>query len=590
MTIDSGLRTRSGQKLPKGSGMGGGIVSGVFDQSESMRPTIYGERWAIVGGHPIVSEVGAEILRRGGNAVDAGVAAGFASNVVQVEMCNLGGIAPILVRASGSPDVKAIAGVGTWGARANLQEILTRYDGTIPLGGVPSIVPGALSGWLTALSGFGTMSLPDIIAPAIELALEGFLLDPRTASHLAAMSAGFSRWDSSMAVYQPDGVALKAGERLRQPALGATLQRLSDAATEAQVAGASRKAAIEAAHTLFYAGDIAETICTFVNARGGYLDPSDLAGFRAEVTPAPAVDFGGWRVHVTPTWSQGLVIAQALGVLERRGIRNLESTSVQFSHEVIEALKLAFSERERAYGDPRFTSETAAQLLDPDHLEALAAMIGERALPNTPTTPQAGVALPSTTAIVVVDADGTAFSCSPSDTIDGAPIIPELGILCSPRGVQSRLIPGHPNELRPGGRPCITPAAVIALGVDDNIWAAACPGGDVIVQAIVQAMLQYDVVGKSAQAAVEAPRLFGSSYPGAFHPHPVGESLVFVEAGLGEEVAAGLAERGHEIIDWPANEFDAGSVQTIISTSTPGGARLLAAGADSRRTAYAYAR
>jgi gamma-glutamyltranspeptidase / glutathione hydrolase len=128
LTIDSGLSTRSGIKLPKGSGTGGGVVSGVFEQSDSMRPTIFGERWAIVGGHPIVSDVGAEILRRGGNAVDAGVAAGFASNVVQVEMCNLGGIAPILVRASGSSEVKAIAGVGTWGSRANLQEILSRYD------------------------------------------------------------------------------------------------------------------------------------------------------------------------------------------------------------------------------------------------------------------------------------------------------------------------------------------------------------------------------------------------------------------------------------------------------------------------------
>lgn len=590
MTIDTGLSTRSGIPLPQGSGMGGGIVSGVFDQADSMRPTIYGERWAIVGGHPVVSEVGAEILRRGGNAVDAGVAAGFASNVVQVEMCNLGGIAPILVRAAGSTDVKAIAGVGTWGARADLDEIRTRYDGAMPLGGVPSVVPGAVSGWLTALAQFGTMPLPEIMAPAIELARDGFLLDPRTASHLAKMSVGFGRWESSMAVYQPEGVPLRAGERLRQPALAKTLQRLADAAADASAAGSSRVDAIEAAHALFYQGDIAETISRFVTERGGYLDVSDLAGFRAEVSSAPAVQFGGWTVHVTPTWSQGPVIAQALGILERRGIRTLDPDSVDYAHEVIEALKLAFSERERAYGDPRFASETAEQLLEPAHLSELAAMIGHRALPNTPTAPQGGPLLPSTTAIVVVDADGTAFSCSPSDTIDGGPIIPELGVLCSPRGVQSRLIPGHPNELRPGGRPCVTPAAVIALGVDDSIWTAACPGGDVIVQAIVQAMLQYDVVGKSAQAAVEAPRLFGSSYPGGFHPHPVGESLVFLEAGLGEEVASGLAARGHEIIDWPDNEFDAGSVQTIVSTITPGGARLLAAGADSRRTAYAHAR
>ena len=590
MTIDSGLSARSGITLPQGSGMGGGIVSGIFDQAESMRPTIYGERWAIVGGHPLVSEVGADILRRGGNAVDAGVAAGFASNVVQVQMCNLGGIAPILVRQSGSSAVHSVAGVGNWGASANLAEIAAKYDGSLPLGGVPSVVPGAVSGWLTALSRFGTMPLGEIIAAAIELADEGFILDPRTSSQLESMAAGFGRWDSSLAVFQPEGRPMRAGERLRQPALAATLRRLSTADADATAKGASREDAIEAAHASFYGGEIATLMCDFVRERGGYLEPTDFAGFRAEVAFAPSVDFGTWRVHVTPTWSQGLVIAQALGVLERRGIRNMESGSVQYAHEVIEALKLGFSERERAYGDPHFTSETPEALLSDSHLSALAAMIGDRALPNTPTANQAGPALPSTTAIVVVAADGTAFSSSPSDTIDGAPIIPELGIICSPRGVQSRLVAEHPNALRPGGRPCVTPAAMIALGVDDSVWAAACPGGDVIVQAIVQAMLQFDVGGKSPQSAVEAPRLFGSSYPGGFHPHPSGQSLVFLEAGFGDDVANGLASRGHEIIDWPANEFDAGSVQTIVLAPTVSGTRLLAAGADSRRTAYAHAR
>ena len=590
MTIDTGLSTRSGISLPRGSGMGGGIVPGVFDQAESMRPTIYGERWSIVAGHPLVSEVGAEILRRGGNATDAGVAAGFASNVVQVEMCNLGGIAPILVREAGSTDVQAIAGVGTWGASADLETISSAFGGALPLGGVPSIVPGAVSGWLTALSRFGTMELAEIIGAAIELARDGFLLDPRTASHLAHMGAGFARWETSRDVYQPGGVPLSAGDRLLQPALATTLQRLSDAATDARAAGASREQAIEAAHELFYGGDIARTIVDFVAARGGYLEASDLAAFRADVTPAPSVRFGDWDVHVTPTWSQGLIVAQALGILERRGIRNIQQGSVEYAHEVIEALKLAFSERERAYGDPRFTTETAEALLDDEHLTALAGLVGERALPNVPTLEQAGPQLPSTTAIVVVDAEGAAFSSSPSDTIDGAPVIPELGIICSPRGVQSRLISGHPNALRPGGRPCVTPASVIALGPGDAVWASACPGGDVIVQAIVQAMLQQDVYGKSPQSAVEAPRLFGSSYPGGFHPHPVGESLVFVEAGFGEEVIHGLEELGHEIIDWPSNEFDAGSVQTIVSTTSADGTRLLAAGADSRRTAYAQAR
>lgn len=571
--------------------MGGGIVAGVFAQAESMRPTLYGEKWAIVGGHPLVAEVGAEILRRGGNAVDAGVAAGFASNVVQVDMCNLGGIAPILVRPAGSEDVAAIAGVGVWGADADLETIRAAHEGALPLGGVPSIVPGAVSGWLTALSRFGMMGLPEVIAAAVDLAEEGFLLDLRTASHFETMAAGLSAWPSSAEVFLPGGAAPRPGHRLRQPALARTLRRLSEAASAASAAGADRVAAIEAAHAAFYTGDIAETIVAFVAERGGSLSVADLAAFRADVDTAPSVAFGSWRVHVPPTWSQGPIVAQALGILERRGIRSIPFDTGRYAHEVVEALKLAFSERERCYGDPRFTGIDTQTLLSDAHLQELADLIGERALPNLPTTRQAGPPLPSTTSIVVVDDTGTTFASSPSDTLDGAPLIPELGILCSPRGVQSRLVPGHPNALRPGGRPCITPAAMIAIDTEhDDAWAVACPGGDVIVQAIVQAMLLMDVYGRSPQASVEAPRLFGSSFPGGFHPHPMGDSLVFVEGSFSPEVGEELERRGHQVVDWPANEFDAGSVQTVMSTLTPGGERVLSAGADPRRSAYAYAR
>ncbi|MFT4083313.1 MAG: gamma-glutamyltransferase, partial [Nocardioides sp.] len=233
MTIDQHpgpqLRTRSGRPLPQGSGMGGGIVAGAFAQASAMRPTLYGERWAVVAGHPLVTEVGATVLAGGGNAIDAGVAAGFASNVVQVDMCNLGGIAPILVRAAGSAQVHSIAGVGVWGEAADLARIRDRYDGRLPLGGVPCIVPGAVSGWLTALRDFGTMGLPEILTAAIEYAERGFLLDPATASHFETMSDSLRRWESSAQVYLHRGRAPRPGQRLRQPALARTLRRLAEA-------------------------------------------------------------------------------------------------------------------------------------------------------------------------------------------------------------------------------------------------------------------------------------------------------------------------------------------------------------------------
>ncbi len=600
MTISQGIGIPDGPPTingPKGNGMGGGLVPGVFPQAEAMRPTLYGEKWSVVAGHPLVTEIAASVLRRGGNATDAGVAAGFACNVVQVEMSNLGGIAPILVREAGSDEVFSVAGIGTWGRSATLDAVRARYGDSLPLGGAPSIVPGAVAGWIAALSRFGTWSLADVLGPVIELAIDGFPLDPRTAAHIAIMGRGFSKWPSSVAVYAPGGRALHGGDRLVQPELGRLLQQLVDAETLARAAGATREQALRAAHDRFYRGEVAQTIVDFVQDAGGFLELDDLAGFEADIEPAPSVPFGEWQVHVTPTWGQGLIVAQALGILDELPLDDLDPVGPDYLHTVIEALKLAFSERERAYGDPRFSGTTAEDLLDPNHLETLRAMIGPDALRNLPTVPQAGPMLPSTTALVVLDGDGGSFAASPSDTIDGAPIIPELGIICSPRGVQSRLVDDHPNVIRPGGRPCVTPAAVIALGPrtdeadDRRVWATACPGGDVIVQAITQVMLNMEVSGLAPQAAIESARVFGMSFPSGFHPHPSGDKALFIEEGFPDSTVVELARRGHRVIEWPANEFDAGSVQTVIDVHDPtDGRRLIASGADPRRTAYAQAR
>ncbi|ROO87234.1 gamma-glutamyltransferase 2 [Actinocorallia herbida] len=581
----------------RGAGMGGGVVPGVFAGAESMRPTLLGERWAVVAGHPLVSQVAAEILGRGGNAVDAGVAAGLASNVVQADMANFGGIAPVLVRTAGSATAHSVAGVGRWGRAATLDAMLARHGGKLPLGGAPSIVPGAPSGWITTLREFGTLSFAEAAAPAIELAEEGFPLDVRTAHSLTVMGRGFSQWESSRAVYWPEGRAPRPGERLTQPELGALLRSLADAETAAIGAGAGRDGGLRAAHDAFYRGEPARRIAEFVTAAGGFLDVGDLASFTAEVGEAPAVRFGDRTVHVTPAWSQGLIVAQALGVLGGHDLAAAGHNSETYLHLVTEALKLAFAERERHYGDPAHTAADPADLLAPARLDALRARIGHRALPDLPAPDDGRPRIGSTTAIVVMDADGNAFASSPSDTADGAPLIPGLGILCSPRGVQSRLVAGHPNVIAPGKRPCVTPAAMITLtdrpgGGEPAVGALACPGGDVIVQAMLQAFLNDAVFGMTAQQAVEAPRVFGSSFPGGFHPHPSGGGLLLVEDRIPAAVRDALAARGHLVRPWPAYEFDAGSVQTVGDLVPPSldGRRVLAAGADPRRSAYAAAR
>jgi len=557
-------------------GMGGGLVPGTYPPPNAMRPSLVGEKWAVVAGHPKVSNVAAAIFNAGGNAVDAGVAAGLASNVVQVDMANFGGFAPILIRPAGSDEVFSVAGVGRWSKSATLDSMLARHGGKLPLDGAPAIVPGAPAAWIAALERFGTMSFAQVAAPAIKLAREGFLLDHGTSKSLEITGKNFRKWPSSLEVYRPNDIALKVGDRLIQPQLAALLERL--VTSEVNSSG-DRKTKLDAARSAFYTGAIAETIVEWVTTQGGFMTLEDLAEFEAEIEIAPSISYGDWRFHSTPSWSQGPVALEILGILART-----KSTW----HELIEAITLAFNDREDFLAAPGQMKMDIAELLSERRLNKLASSISDASIPGRPGENSSSPAMKSTTAVVTMDAAGTTFATSPSDTLDGGPIIPGLGIICSPRGVQSRLDPEHPNCLVPGGRPVITPAALIGI-LDDQSWALACPGGDVIVQAMAQVVWRVLKDTPHLQEAVELPRVAAFNAPSAFHPHPSADRLVYVESRLGESEIKKLADHGHRVEVWPAFEFDAGSVQTIRSQTNSDGTPFMMTGTDPRRSAYALA-
>jgi gamma-glutamyltranspeptidase/glutathione hydrolase len=184
----------------------------------------------------------------------------------------------------------------------------------------------------------------------------------------------------------------------------------------------------------------------------------------------------------------------------------------------------------------------------------------------------------------------------PSDTLDGSPIIPELGLMISPRGVQSRLDPDHPAALGPGKRPRLTPSPAIALrdrrdgGTDREVMALGCPGGDVILQAMLQGFLNVTVFGMTLQQAVEAPRFATFAWPDSFYPHERVPARVALEGRFGDAVADSLGRRGHDIVRWPDFEFDAGGLAIAMDVAIPASRRVLAASADPRRTGYALGR
>lgn len=570
---------------------------------ESSRPTLAGDRWMAVTGHPLTVQVAAAVLEAGGNAVDAGVAAGLATNVVQVDMSNLAGIAPIIVRPARSPQPVTVAGVGRWSSTATVEAYVARHGPDGWADGARCIVPGALAGWLSALDHFGTWSFADVAAPAVELATKGFVLDAVVASGLGLSAWAYERWPSSAAVYCPQGRHLGVGDRLVQTDLGHLLEQLV-AAEGAAGPGADRPARLEAVRRAFYQGPVAQKMVDFVTAHGGFLTTDDLADFRAEVAPAPGrrfPAFGNLRVHTTPAeWSQGPALLLALAILARHDLAALGHNSPAYLHRLAETIKVAFSERERCFGDAAPVDLEA--LLAESHVAELDGRIRPDAtLPDLVTLRAAADNVPSTTQVAVVDEQGNAFAVSPSDSLAGGPIVPGVGVMVSTRGLQSRTDPRHPAALGPGRRPRITPSPVIVVeddpgadgGADaDLVWPIACPGGDTIVQSILQAFLNVTVFGLSEQQAVEAPRAISLAYPNSFYPHrhPVG--MLVVEDRLPEATMEELAALGHDVRRWPPFEFEAGSVGMIRQRPDPdgGGRPTLWAGADPRRAAYALGR
>lgn len=569
--------------------------------SESSRPTLTGDRWMAVTGHPITVQVAGRVLEAGGNAIDAGVAAGLATNVVQVDMCNLGGIAPILIRPAGTSDVLSVAGVGWWSSTATVEAYVGRHGADMPPGCAPCVVPGALAGWLSALEAYGSWTFADVAAPAIELATEGFVLDATVATGLDLFAWVFEQWPSSAAWYCPGGRRARPGDRLVQPDLGRLLLRLVEAETTSVSGHHSsppadrRRAGLDAVRQAFYEGEAAETMAEFVTAGGGFLTVEDLAAFRAEVSPAPGRSFpelGCLTVYTTPAqWSQGPALLQALAILQRCEVGSLEHNSTLYLHQVIEAVKLAFSDRERYYGHAG--TDDMSFLLSDEHAAELAGLIhADRVLPDLVTLRHGADQVHSTSQVTVVDSQGNAFASAPSDPLAMSPIVPGLGVIVSARGVQSRTVPGHPACLGPRRRPRVTPAPAVILDEDGLVWLMTCPGGDMILQAMLQSLLNVAVFGMTEQQAVEAPRAISLAFPNSFHPHGHHVGMVAVEDRVPEATLEGLASLGHDVRQWPPFEFEAGSVGMIRQRPAPedGVRTTLCAGADPRRAAYALGR
>jgi gamma-glutamyltranspeptidase / glutathione hydrolase len=470
------------------------------------RPVVSGLGGVISSGHPLVSMAGMRMLLSGGNAFDAAAASGFAAAVIEpTASYSLCSECVAMVHDAHSGRTVVLSGQGPAPALATIATLAKHGFPRIPTGPGPNAhlsftVPGAVDAYLTLLETFGTRTITDVLVPALEYAERGFpmyeymnrmLSIPETRTQFALYPPG------GEAVFYPDGRPPKIGERFRQPALAETLKRLLAASAQS---GGDRLTSIRAVRECFYHGDIAATIGAFSEKWGGLLRAADLAAYRAHFEPPLAITFAGHEILGQSAWTQAPVVMQALGILDAFDLKGMGHNTPRYIHTVAEALKLAFADRERYYGDS--PEVPIAELLSPSYLGQRARRIrpdcamteapppgevtgGARqgAAPSSAgcsaSTQSVGQAKDGTTHIACIDRDGNMIALTPSGGVFRKSVFcSELGCTLSTRSEMFYLEEGHPNALAPGKRPRTTLISYLIRERDRPVATVGCPGGD----------------------------------------------------------------------------------------------------------------
>lgn len=570
----------------------------VVAQPHTMFPPVRGTHQMIGAGNSMEVEAGYRILELGGNAVDAGVASVLTAAVTEQDHFGLGGEMPLLVKMAGKP-VIAISGIGVAPAKATVEFYSRRPAGSwenpsrmppIPSEGIlAAITPGVLDGLLLALEKYGTMSFAQVAAPAIERA-EGFPSPEIFSEYLVKDQKLLELWPTSKQFFLPNGTPAKPGEMFHMRDLARTLRDLAEAEKKAR---GSRAVKLQAVHDLFYKGSIAKRVAAFNEANGGLIAYEDLAHFKAETDEPRSATYRGFTIHKPGFWTQGPVMLEALNLLEGYDLKKMGHNSPEYLHTVLEAVKLAFADRDRYYGDPKFSkipeeillSKSYAaerrKLIDPDHA-SMESRPGDLGVSAPMITAGAASANRDTTSVDVVDRQGNAFSATPSGAWLPSVIAGDTGIPLSTRLQSFVMTPGHANQLGAGKRPRVTLSPTIVTKDGQFYLEMSTPGGDNQDQAMLQVLLNIIDFGMTPQEAVEAPRFQTEHFYSSFAGHEFVPGVVRVEGRMPPDTARLLTKLGHKI--QVAGDWSNGSSPVVIQAGTG----VLNGGADPRRSRFIF--
>lgn len=522
-------------------------------QSSTWRPVVMADHGMVASGHPLASEAGVRLLKAGGNAIDAAIAAWAVQGLTEPHMTGLGGDAFILIYLAKTREVKFINATGQAPMAATAEFYKSR--GGLPADGPLSvIVPGAVGGMELALQTYGTRSMADVLAPAIELAENGYPVTESLAGSLGRSREKLARAASTKKIWFNGDQPLQMGDRVIQRDYGATLRAIA------------AKGVAE-----FYRGATASKVAGYLKSVGGIVEASDLAAYAAHEDTPISVTYKGIDVFECPPNSQGFVMLQALNILEGLNVRYMRHNSAPYLHAVTESLKLAFADRNRYVGDPKFvppipmrqllSKEYAAKrraLIDPERAiegEAPAGAVSGTTTSARYASPSAVPALDSapvidghTTYLAVVDKDRNMVSITSSllSAFGSGHVAEGAGFFLNNRMAYFSLDDDDVNVLKPGKRPRHTINPALALKDGQPYIVFGTPGADTQPQTQLQFFLNVVEFRMNVQEALEAPAVISSSFRSSYYPHDIGGTLQ-TPASLPKHVLDELAALGHKL-------------------------------------------
>jgi gamma-glutamyltranspeptidase/glutathione hydrolase len=537
------------------------LVATLLPAQQTQRPPLHGRHWVALTGKPLSAAAGAMIFQQGGNAVDAATAM-LAAGATLFDVLSWGGETQALIY---NPKTKKVIGINALGvAPTGATAEFYRSKGMAyppEFGPLAATTPGTPGGLMVMLAEFGTMSLAQVLAPAIQLA-DGYPIEAQTANSMESNKARIKQWKYSPAVFLPhqgqSREAPAAGEIFRQPDLAATLRKLVDAERQALRAGKDRKAAIMAAYDRFYKGDIAKEIVRGVREDGGLFTEQDLANWKVKIEEPLSVQYKGIDVYKLREWQQGPALLQSLNILESFDLKAMGYNSARYLHTVYQTMSLAFADRDFYYGDPDFATIKPG---DPypyqgetnPFLEYLKAWPPKSDSARRASSDDAATwdeaFYAGTTSIQAADSAGWVVSVTPSGGWVPAVIAGRTGVGLSQR-MQSFVLDARENPfnvIEPGKRPRVTLTPSLALK-DGLPWMAfSVQGGDSQDQNLLQFFLNVVEFGMTPQQAAEAPNMNSFQMRNSFNDHSSQPGRMLVQEQTPPWVRQELGRMGYTL-------------------------------------------